>query len=74
MLSVEGQTRVSVVIENLNQSTGSHAPLYVGSGSWLADEEAQARSFLEARILKGVRLVSVNEFASCIAARVAPLA
>jgi hypothetical protein len=62
VLLVEGQTRVSVAIKYLTQSTWSHAALYVGDVTGLADGEGLPRCFLEADIGEGVRAVSVTEF------------
>ena len=53
---VEGQTRVSVAIQYLTQSTWSHAALYVG------DVHGRLQRFLEADIREGVRLVGIEEF------------
>lgn len=60
---VEGQTRVSVAIKYLTQSTWSHAALYAGPGTRLVDAHGAPRCFLEADIREGVRAVSVAEFA-----------
>ncbi|MDP1691335.1 MAG: YiiX/YebB-like N1pC/P60 family cysteine hydrolase [Burkholderiaceae bacterium] len=60
---VEGQSRISVAIKYLTQSTWSHAALYVGDASGLADEEGRPRCFLEADLRDGVRVVSVAEYA-----------
>lgn len=60
---VEGQSRISVAIKYLTQSTWSHAALYVGEASTQTDAQGQARCFLEADLRDGVRLVSVGEFA-----------
>lgn len=60
---VEGQSRISVAIKYLTQSTWSHAALYVGQASTQTDAQGQARCFLEADLRDGVRLVSVREFA-----------
>ena len=63
VLLVEGQTRVSVAIKYLTQSTWSHAALYAGDSTGLYDSTGQPRSFLEADIQEGVRAVSVAAFA-----------
>lgn len=63
VLLVEGQTRVSVAIKYLTQSTWSHAALYAGDATGLKDAEGLPRSFLEADIREGVRAVSVSAFA-----------
>lgn len=59
---VEGQTRVSVAIKYLTQSTWSHAALYAGHATGLTDAAGAPRCFLEADISEGVRAVSVAEF------------
>jgi hypothetical protein len=59
---VEGQTRVSVAIKYLTQSTWSHAALYAGDATGLTDANGLPRSFLEADLQEGVRAVSVVEF------------
>jgi hypothetical protein len=63
VLLVEGQTRVSVAIKYLTQSTWSHAALYAGETTGLVDEQGRPRGFLEADIHDGVRAVSVAEYA-----------
>ncbi len=63
VLLVEGQTRVSVAIKYLTQSTWSHAALYAGDATGLKDAEGFPRCFLEADIREGVRAVSVSAFA-----------
>ncbi|MDE2275490.1 MAG: lipo-like protein [Burkholderiales bacterium] len=60
---VEGQTRISVAIQYLTQSTWSHAALYIGDAAGQIDAEGRPRCFLEADIRDGVRVVSVAEFA-----------
>jgi len=62
VLLVEGQTRVSVAIKYLTQSTWSHAALYVGGATGLRDAQGLPRCFLEADMRDGVRAVSVTEF------------
>jgi hypothetical protein len=63
VLLVEGQTRVSVAIKYLTQSTWSHAALYAGEATGLHDADGSLRGFLEADISEGVRAVSVAAFA-----------
>ena len=63
VLLVEGQTRVSVAIKYLTQSTWSHAALYAGDATGLNDADGLPRGFLEADIREGVRAVSVAAFA-----------
>ncbi len=62
VLLVEGQSRVSVAIKYLTQSTWSHAALYVGDATGLVDVQGRPRCFLEADIGEGVRAVSLAEF------------
>lgn len=62
VLLVEGQTRVSVAIKYLTQSTWSHAALYAGNRTGLYDPNGLPRSFLEADIQEGVRAVSIAAF------------
>lgn len=62
VLLVEGQTRVSVAIKYLTQSTWSHAALYVGDATGLSDARGLPQCFLEADIRAGVRAVSVAQF------------
>ena len=62
VLLVEGQTRISVAIKYLTQSTWSHAALYAGP-TGLFDADGRPRDFLEADIREGVRAVSVAEYA-----------
>ncbi len=63
VLLVEGNTRVSVAIKYLTQSTWSHAALYAGRAIGRPDAQGRPRCFLEADIREGVRAVSVAEFA-----------
>lgn len=58
VLLVEGQTRISIAIKYLTQSTWSHAALYVGDRG-----EAGAHCLVEADIVEGVRLVDLQRFA-----------
>ena len=62
VLLVEGQTRVSVAIKYLTQSTWSHAALYVGAATGQHDDDGQPRGFVEADLRHGVRAVSVAEY------------
>ncbi|MBI5786118.1 MAG: lipo-like protein [Rhodocyclales bacterium] len=59
VLLVEGQTRVSVAIKYLTQSTWSHAALYVGN----CGKDGSPHCFVEADIVAGIRLVGIEEFA-----------
>ncbi len=62
VLLVEGQTRVSIAIKYLTQSTWSHAALYVADAAGQCDEQGRPKCFVEADIREGVRAVSVAEF------------
>ncbi len=59
VLLVEGDTRVSVAIKYLTQSTWSHAALFVGN----ALGDASSRCLLEADLQDGVRAVGIAEYA-----------
>lgn len=63
VLLVEGQSRFSVAIKYLTQSTWSHAALFVGTAGRPVDPTGASRCFLEADLREGVRLVGVTEFA-----------
>jgi hypothetical protein len=63
VLLVEGNTRVSVAIKYLTQSTWSHAALYVGEHAGEGAVAAGGRCFVEADTVAGVRLVPLAEFA-----------
>ena len=56
---VEGNTRVSMAIKYLTQSSWSHACLFVGAAG---DDHTQA-NLLEANLKEGVRLVSLRHYA-----------
>lgn len=62
VLLVEGQTRVSVAIKYLTQSTWSHAALYVGPAAGLHDPQGRSLCFVEADIRQGVRAVTEHEY------------
>jgi len=63
VLLVEGQSRISVAIKYLTQSTWSHAALYVGDACGLVDKQGRPCCFLEADIREGVRAVDVATYA-----------
>ncbi len=63
VLLVEGNTRFSVAIKYLTQSTWSHAALYVGRASGSATARGSAGEFIEADVREGVRLVPLSEYA-----------
>ncbi|GAB4344498.1 MAG: hypothetical protein Kow006_00520 [Gammaproteobacteria bacterium] len=62
VLLVEGNTRVSIAIKYLTQSTWSHAALYVGEQPQRGAAEGSPLCFVEADIVEGVRLVGFDEF------------
>lgn len=63
VLLVEGNSRVSSVIQFLTQSTWSHTALYVGS--YLAEAGGDPRHcFIEADMVDGVRSVGMEAFAN----------
>ncbi|MFZ2648594.1 MAG: YiiX/YebB-like N1pC/P60 family cysteine hydrolase [Burkholderiaceae bacterium] len=63
VLLVEGDTRVSVAIKYLTQSTWSHAALYVGTRYGRADESGDMLVLVEADVLHGVRAVPLSKYA-----------
>lgn len=63
VLLVEGNTRVSVAIKYLTQSTWSHAAIYVGPRIAGADERGAPLCFVEADLNEGVRTVGLEAFA-----------
>lgn len=63
VLLIEGNTRVSVAIKYLTQSTWSHAALFVGEGAVPATPGKEPRVLVEADIREGVRAVPLGEYA-----------
>src|SRR5262249_20018973 len=63
VLLVEGNTRVSVAIKYLTQSTWSHATLYIGDALGPAAPGEEPRVLLEADIVEGVRAVPLSMYA-----------
>ena len=61
VLLVEGDSRVSVAVKYLTQSTWSHAALYVGN-CMPAKLASDGHCFIEADIVEGVRSVGPEEF------------
>jgi len=59
ILLVEGDSRISVAIKYLTQSSWSHACLYVGTGGETPDEKV----LLEADLQNGVHLVPLTKYA-----------
>lgn len=64
VLLVEGNSRISVAIKYLTQSTWSHAALYVGPQGSHAQRAAGVDQpvFVEADIVNGVRMVGFSQF------------
>lgn len=63
VLLVEGNTRVSVAIKYLTQSTWSHAALYIGDALGAPGPGEAPRVLLEADIVEGVRAVPLAMYA-----------
>ncbi|MDD9957480.1 MAG: YiiX/YebB-like N1pC/P60 family cysteine hydrolase [Gammaproteobacteria bacterium] len=55
---VEGNTRISIAIKYLTQSSWSHACLYIGE----EEDSAEKETLLEADLRAGVRVVSLKHF------------
>jgi hypothetical protein len=64
VLLVEGNTRISVAIKYLTQSTWSHAALYIGAALGPASGGGEAGVFIEADVRDGVRAVPLSEYGS----------
>lgn len=62
VLLVEGQTRISVAIKYLTQSTWSHAALYVGDAIDASEPDRARGRFIEADLRQGVRAVGVEAY------------
>lgn len=63
VLLVEGNTRLSVAIKYLTQSTWSHAALYVGPSAGLHDAAGRPLVFIEADVAAGVRALGPDAYA-----------
>jgi len=63
VLLVEGNTRVSVAIKYLTQSTWSHATLYVGDALGAPNSGGDPRVLIEADIVNGVQAVPLSSVA-----------
>jgi hypothetical protein len=63
VLLVEGDTRISVAIKYLTQSTWSHAALYVGPQPQLPPRDGEVVSLVEADLNEGVRAVPLSMYA-----------
>src|SRR2546428_630584 len=62
VLLVEGDTRISVAIKYLTQSTWSHATLFVGDKVLPQPPGAEPRVLVEADIAEGVRAVPLSDY------------
>src|SRR5207247_5793586 len=62
VLLVEGNTRISVAIKYLTQSTWSHATFFVGETALPQTPGAEPKVLIEADIQEGVRAVPLNEY------------
>lgn len=63
VLLVEGNTRVSVAIKYLTQSTWSHAALFVGDALPPPAPGEERKTFIEADLRAGVRAVGLSMYA-----------
>jgi hypothetical protein len=59
---IEGNTRVSVAIKYLTQSTWSHSALYVGDALGAPPPGEEPKVFIEADLREGVRAVPLSEY------------
>ena len=62
VLLVDGNSRVSVAIKYLTQSTWSHAALYVGPLPQLQKDSGEVAVLIEADLVAGVRTVALDEY------------
>lgn len=62
VLLVEGDTRLSVAIKYLTQSTWSHAALYVGPEAGLRNDAGEPLVFIEADVAAGVRALGADAY------------
>src|SRR5437879_1098945 len=62
VLLVEGDTRISVAIKYLTQSTWSHATLFVGDKALPQTPGAEPKVLVEADIAEGVRAVPLSDY------------
>ncbi|HEY6865167.1 MAG TPA: YiiX/YebB-like N1pC/P60 family cysteine hydrolase [Burkholderiales bacterium] len=63
VLLVEGNTRISVAIKYLTQSTWSHATLYIGDALGPAAPGEEPKVLIEADVVDGVRAVPLSAYA-----------
>src|SRR5574341_1705081 len=64
VLLVEGNTRISVAIKYLTQSTWSHAALYIGDALARGSADPDPPVLIEADLLEGVRAVPLSRYES----------
>ena len=64
ILLVGGNTRISVAIKYLTQSTWSHATLFVGNALGSAHGDAEPNVLIEADIREGVRAVPLSMYSN----------
>lgn len=62
VLLIEGNTRISVAIKYLTQSTWSHAALFVGADAIAQNSSSEPRVLVEADIAEGVRAVPLGVY------------
>jgi len=61
VLLVEGDTRISVAIKYLTQSTWSHAALYLGPDAGLGEvDDGESRVLVEADLQEGIRAIPLS--------------
>jgi hypothetical protein len=60
VLLVEGNTRVSVAVKYLTQSTWSHAALFIGSRLAQRSDDPDPPALIEADLIEGVRAVPLS--------------
>jgi len=63
VLLIDGNTRISVAIKYLTQSTWSHAALFIGGMGISQGSGQESKVLIEADIRHGVRAVSLGEYA-----------
>jgi hypothetical protein len=64
VLLVDGNSRVSVAIKYLTQSSWSHAALYIGDALGPPPSGQESRVLVDADMLEGVRAVPLNAYAA----------
>jgi hypothetical protein len=64
VLLIGGNTRISVAIKYLTQSTWSHATLFIGEALGAPNQGEEPRVLLEADICEGVRAVPLSMYAN----------